>query len=251
MKKSKLLAIALCALQCSLMGCGKDDFSKQAALMVSTLEEKYEEDFHVVDITSRPTSDLNSQGDVYYAYVVCDSKEKLQNRGFYCELNSSMTSVKDSFLNVKLQPALEGRYAQLTPEDSVIVGLTSVKGNEIMSKYTYKNIVVNSIPYTVVAIIPTTADNIVTFSGETEVKKFERMLKELINSDSSVSASIVYCDEEYVEEYKNFLNHMQPFDYKVQFAKIYADVSLNVTNGNLSEQFITQLNNDLAKYKIK
>lgn len=230
----------------TLSACGKENFKEQKDAILKGLESKYSASFSIVDIAKRATSDLNSQGDIYYAYVMCNTEdEKLQNKGFYCEINSSLSNLQDSYLDICLQAALEGRYERLVPENAVVVGLLSTQGKEIISKYTYKNIVSNKIPYTIDVIIPIAEDMVVTINGDIESTKFEKFFEEVSNS-SNVNANIVYCDESYAQEYKDFINHIKPFDYKVEYDKIYADASISTENGgNFQEQFIRQINNDL------
>lgn len=245
-KCTKVCLIFIVGILC-LTSCGKESYEEQRMIILEELSKKYEENFYIIDIERRATNDLNSQGDVYYAYAAyAGDDERKQNKGFYCEINSTLSNLKDAYLNVCLQPALEGHYTNLVPENAVAIGLLSTQGDEIISKYTYKNIVSNKIPYTISVIVPVTEDNLVTINGDTESVKFDKFFKEIMNS-SNVNANVIYCDESYVSEYKDFINHLKPFDYKVKYDMIYADASFSTENGgNFQEQFIRQINNDLA-----
>ena len=247
MRKCLKVCIPLMMSAVLLTACGKEDYTTQKSAMLTKLSEKYAENFYVVDMSKRSTSDVNSQGDVYYAYVGWNAQDdRYHNKGFYCEINSTLTVMQDSFLDVCLQPALEGRYKRYVPEDATVVGLVSTQGDEIITKYTYANIVSNKIPYTVNVIMPMSVDMAAYTSGETEALQFKRIFEELKKS-SYASVNIVYCDEEYMEEYIQFTNHMLPFDYKVDYTKIYADASLNTgSSEDVTEQFVRQINNDLA-----
>lgn len=249
MKKLLLIGTVFLLSCVSLVGCGKENYTKQKAVMTATLEQKYGEKFYVVDMARRATSDVNSLGDIYYAYVACDSEdEKKQDKGFYCEITASLDWLQDNYLDICLQSAIEGHFSRVVPEDAKLVGVVSTRGNEIISKYTYKNIIGNKIPFTVNVIIPVDEDMITMINASVEAKKFEKLFSE-VSELSFGSINVVYCDSSYADDYCEFVNHLKPFNYKVKHNKIYADASLTSENkGDFMSQFKKQINNDMAAY---
>lgn len=229
-------------------GCAASDMKNAQTMMLNKLTEKYGETFEIVDMDVRPTSDVNELGDVYYAYVkYTGAREEWQNKGFYCEVNRNLTIFDDSFATIKCRPSLDNYYdGKVTLEDArVVTAITAEDSLEYTKRFNHTTIFNNGIEHSVTIVIGVSDVDAKSMDAEMCYKELEESLAN-IQTKLDGSLYIVYCDEGYVDEYIDYLNHLQKFNYKVKYKKIVCDVTLDLSSiTDVKSSFIRQINSDL------
>lgn len=245
--KKKIIASFLC-LAITLTGCTSSDEKNAATLMLNKLSTEYNTTFEIVDIDTRPTSEVNELGDVYYAYVkYTGERAELQNMGFYCEVNKNLTIFDDCFANIRFRPSLDSYYKdKIDIDDAIVVTSVATDDNDsYVKKYNYRTVFNNNIEHSITIVIPVSDVDAESLDAEVCYKELKESLTRL-NSKYSGSLYIVYCKDDYVEEYVDYLNHLQKFNYKVKYKKIIADITYDLSSvSDVKASFIRQMNSDL------